>query len=256
MADKIDYQIYGDDMQAVQITLDPGESVFAEAGAMLSMDNGIEMQTSAGGLMKGLKRMLTDESFFITNFYNKGSERANVIFSAPYPGKIIPIDLKMFNGTFICQKDAFLCAAGGVEIAPTLVKKIGIGLFGGEGFILQKLTGDGFVFVHIGGTVLERELSAGETLRVDTGCIAGFASTVKYDIQFMSGFKNVLFGGEGLFLATLQGPGKIYLQTLPFSRLADRIISASRRNREETNVGGGGKGLGMLGRLIGGGDSF
>jgi len=161
MADKIDYQIYGDDMQAVQITLDPGESVFAEAGAMLSMDNGIEMQTSAGGLMKGLKRMLTGESFFITNFYNQGNQRANVIFSAPYPGKIIPIDLNMFNGTFICQKDAFLCAAGGVEITPTLVKKIGIGLFGGEGFILQKIVGDGFAFVHIGGTVLERELSAG-----------------------------------------------------------------------------------------------
>ncbi len=256
MADKIDYKILGDDMQAVQIILDPGESVFAEAGAMLSMDNGIEMQTQAGGIMKGLKRMLTGESFFITNFYNQGSERAGVIFSAPYPGKIIAIDLNAFNGTFICQKDAFLCAAGGVEISPMLVKKIGIGLFGGEGFILQKLTGDGFVFVHVGGTVLERELDVGESLRVDTGCIAAFASTVKYDIQFLSGFKNVLFGGEGMFLATMQGPGKIYLQTLPFSRLADRIISASRRNREETNIGGGGQGTSILGHLLGGGSNY
>ncbi len=254
MADKIDYQIFGDDMQAVQITLDPGESVFAEAGVMLSMDDGIEMQTSAGGLMKGLKRMLTGESFFITNFYNRGNQRASVIFSAPYPGKIIPIDLNVFGGSFICQKDAFLCAAGGVEVTPTLVKKIGIGLFGGEGFILQKIVGDGFAFVHIGGTVLERDLSAGEKLRVDTGCIGGFSPTVKYDIQFVSGFKNMLFGGEGMFLATLEGPGKVYLQTLPFSRLADRIITASRRNRGETNLGGGGKGV--IGKIIGGGGNF
>ena len=227
MADVIDYKIFGDDMQIVEIELDPGEGVRAEAGAMMYMDNGIEIQTSTGGgVFKGFKRMITGESFFITTFLYKGQGKGHVAFSAPYPGKIIPLDLS--GGSILCQKDAFLCAAKGIEIEVAFTKKIGVGLFGGEGFILQRLEGDGMAFVHAGGTVVERFLSGGEELRVDTGCLVAFSSSVTYDIQFIGGFTNALFGGEGVFLAKLAGPGCVYLQSLPFSRLVDRIFAASR----------------------------
>ncbi len=229
MADMIDYNILGNDMQAVEIQLDAGEGVRAEAGAMLYMDGGIEMETSTGGgLFKGFKRMLTGESFFITTFLNNSKDRKKVAFSAPFPGRILPIDLDRCGGSILCQKDSFLCAARGIEIEMAFTKKLGAGIFGGEGFILQRLAGDGLAFVHAGGTFLERDLKAGEVLKVDTGCLAALASTVDYDIQFVGGFKNALLGGEGVFLARLQGPGKVYLQSLPLSRLADRIIEASR----------------------------
>jgi uncharacterized protein (TIGR00266 family) len=228
MADIIDYKIFGDDMQLVEIELDPQESVRAEAGALMYMDNNIVMQTNAeGGMFKGFKRMIVGESFFITNFINSGSGKGRVAFSAPYPGKIIPVDLLEFNGQFICQKNSYLCSAKGIEIKIQFVKKIGAGIFGGEGFILQKLEGNGMAFIHAGGTIVEKFLEPGETLRVDTGCIVGFSETVDYDIKFVGGFKNALFGGEGIFLAQLTGPGKVYLQSLPFSRLADRIIQAA-----------------------------
>ncbi|MBD3325210.1 TIGR00266 family protein [candidate division KSB3 bacterium] len=227
MADVIDYKIVGDDMQLVEIELDPGEGVRAEAGAMMYMDDGIEIQTSTGGgMFRGFKRMVTGESFFITTFLYAGRGKGHVAFAAPYPGKIIPLDLS--SGSILCQKDAFLCAAQGIEIEVAFTKKLGAGLFGGEGFILQRLEGDGMAFVHAGGAILERYLAAGEQLRVDTGCLVAFSSSVDYDIQFIGGFKNALFGGEGLFLAKLTGPGCVYLQSLPFSRLADRIFAASR----------------------------
>jgi uncharacterized protein (TIGR00266 family) len=228
MADVIDYKIYGDDMQLVEVELDPGEGVRAEAGAMMYMEEGIEMQTSTGGgLFKGFKRMITGESFFITTFLYNGRGKGHVACGAPYPGKIIPLELSQFGGSFLCQKDAFLCAARGVEIEVAFTKKIGAGFFGGEGFILQRLEGEGMVFVHAGGTIIPRELSAGETLRVDTGCLVAFSLSVDYDIQFVGGFKNALFGGEGLFIAKMTGPGIVYLQSLPFSRLADRIFAAA-----------------------------
>ncbi len=246
MADVIEYKIHGNDMQVVEIILDPGEAVRAEAGAMMFMEDGIEMQTSTGGgLLKGLKRMVTGESFFITSFQNSGSGKKSVAFGAPYPGKIIPIDLSREGGTFLCQKDAFLCAAQGIEIEVAFTKRFGAGLFGGEGFILQKLVGDGLAFVHAGGAIIERELSEGETLKVDTGCLVALAPTVDYDIQFVGGFKNALFGGEGLFLARLTGPGKVFLQGLPFSRLADRIAAAAGTDRGEERGG-------LVGRIIGG----
>jgi uncharacterized protein (TIGR00266 family) len=227
MADVIDYKIFGNDMQAVEIELDPGEGVRAEAGAMMYMDDGIELQTSSdGGMFRGLKRVITGESFFITTFLYAGCGNGHVAFAAPYPGKIIPLDLS--NGSMLCQKDAFLCAAQGIEIEVEFAKRLGAGLFGGEGFILQRLEGDGMAFVHAGGTILERDLAPGEVLRVDTGCLVAFSKTVDYDIQFIGGFKNALFGGEGLFLAKLTGPGCLYLQSLPFSRLADRLFAASR----------------------------
>jgi len=245
MADVIDYKIHGDDMQIVEVELDPGETVRAEAGAMMFMEDGIEMETGAsGGLMGGIKRMVTGESFFITSFTNQGKDKGHVAFGAPYPGKIIPLDLAKLGGTFLCQKDAFLCAANGIEVDVAFTKKFGAGLFGGEGFILQKLAGDGLVFIHAGGTIIERDLKESETLRVDTGCLVALAPSVDYDIQMQKGFKNMLFGGEGLFLARLQGPGKVYLQGLPFSRLADRIGAA----------GGGadvGEERGLVGRLLG-----
>ena len=261
MSDVIDYKIYGDDMQIVEIELDPGEGVRAEAGTMMYMEPGIEMQTSTGGgLFKGFKRMITGESFFITTFLNNARNKSRVAFGAPYPGKIVPLDLGVLGGSFICQKDSFLCAARGVEIEVAFTKRIGAGLFGGEGFILQRLTGDGLSFVHAGGTIVEKRLAAGETLRVDTGCLAAFAPTVDYDIQFMGGFKNSLFGGEGLFLASLTGPGLVYLQSLPLSRLADRIVAASRfgsNQGEQRGMGGMGLGgavlgAGLLGSFLGG----
>lgn len=259
MADVIDYNIIGDDMQLVEIELDPGEGVRAEAGAMMYMEPGIEMQTSSGAgsvgsaLFKGFKRMLTGESFFITTFVHGGQGKGHVAFGAPYPGKIIPVDLGQFGGSILCQKDSFLCAAKGIEIEVAFTRKIGAGLFGGEGFILQRLQGDGMAFVHAGGAIIRKELAAGQTLRVDTGCLVAFAPTVEYDIQFVGGFKNALFGGEGLFMATVTGPGVVYLQSLPFSRLADRISAAAAfgRGREESR-GVAGIGGSILGGLLGG----
>jgi uncharacterized protein (TIGR00266 family) len=229
LSDEIDYKIIGNDIQVVEIELDPGEGVRAEAGAMLYMNGGVEMQTSTGGgLFKGFKRMLTGESFFITTFLNTARDRQKVAFAAPYPGRILAADLFRMGGSIICQKDSFLCAARGIEIEVAFTKKLGAGLFGGEGFILQRLEGDGLAFIHAGGVLLERDLESGEVLMVDTGCLAAFASSVDYDIQFVGGFKNALLGGEGIFLAKLKGPGKVYLQSLPLSRLADRIIEASK----------------------------
>jgi uncharacterized protein (TIGR00266 family) len=263
MADDIDYEIIGNDMQIVEIELDPGEAVQAEAGAMAYMGPGIQMQTGRGnegggllgGLKKGLKRALTGESFFITSFIHKGSGKGHVAFAAPYPGKILPLDLSKFGGSILCQKDAFLCAARGVEVELAFTRKLGAGLFGGEGFILQRLRGNGLAFIHIGGTVIRKDLAPGETYQVDTGCVAAFTETVTYDITWSRDFKNALFGGEGVVLATLTGPGTVYMQSLPFSRLADRIFAASAYNRnrdEQTGIGGSG----VLGGLLGGDRSF
>ncbi len=229
LVDVIDYNIFGNDIQVVEIELDAGEGVRAEAGAMLYMDRGIGMQTSTGGgLFKGFKRMLTGESFFITTFLNNANEIRKVAFAAPFPGRILPVDLGSAGGSILCQKDSFICAARGIEIEVAFTKKLGVGLFGGEGFILQRLEGNGLVFIHAGGALLEMDLESGEALMVDTGCLAALAPSVDYDIQFVGGFKNALLGGEGIFLARLEGPGKVYLQSLPLSRLADRIIEASR----------------------------
>lgn len=249
MADIIDYKIYGEDLQLVEIELDPGEGVRAEVGAMVYMEDGIQMQTSTGGgLFKGFKRMITGDSFFISSFVNSGRSKSRVAFGAPYPGRVIPLDLGPLGGRFLCQKDSFLCAAQGIEIEVAFTKRIGAGLFGGEGFILQRLEGNGLAFVHAGGMVVQKELAAGETLRVDTGCLVAFAPSVNYDIQFVGGFKNALFGGEGLFLAKMTGPGAVYLQSLPLSRLADRILAGARLKTGDSssNVGG------VLGSLLGG----
>ena len=250
MGDVIDYKVHGDDMQLVEVELDPGEGVRAEVGAMMFMEAGIEMQTStSGGLFKGFKRMITGESFFITTFLNQAGGKRHVAFGAPYPGKIIPLDLSAMGGTFLCQKDGFLCAAKGIEIEVAFTRKIGAGLFGGEGFILQRLTGDGMAFIHAGGTIIQRNLLPGQTLRVDTGCLVALAPSVNYDIQFIGGFRNALFGGEGLFLATLTGPGLVYLQSLPFSRLADRVLAATRSQVGEKK-GVAGIGGNILGGLL------
>ncbi|MBX3750518.1 MAG: TIGR00266 family protein [Opitutaceae bacterium] len=261
---EIDYRIHGDDMQYVEIGLDPGEATVAEAGGMMYMDDGIAMETVFGdgsakssGLMGALlgagKRLLTGESLFMTVFQNQAATKRTVAFGAPYPGKIIPVHLSELGGELITQKDSFLCAAKGVSIGIAFQRRLGTGLFGGEGFIMQRLTGDGFAFVHAGGTLHERQLAAGETLRVDTGCIVAFQPSVDYDIQFVGGIKTALFGGEGLFFATLRGPGRIWLQSLPFSRLAGRIVAAApktgRGGREEGSV------LGGLGRLVDGDNS-
>ncbi len=251
MADVIDFKIVGDDMQLVEVELDPGEAVRAEAGAMMYMEEGIQMQTGTdGGMFTGLKRMVTGESFFITSFLHTGQGKGHVAFGAPYPGKIIPLDMTRMGGQFLCQKDAFLCAAKGIEIEVAFTKRIGAGLFGGEGFILQRLEGDGMAFVHAGGTIVERDMRDGETLRVDTGCLVAFSPTVDYDIQFVGGFKNALFGGEGLFLAVLRGPGKVYLQSLPFSRLADRLKAASGWSQKGEKKGIAGMGGDLLGGIL------
>lgn len=252
MADVIDYQIYGDDLQLVEVELDSGEGVRGEAGTMTYMEDGVEMSTgTGGGIFKGLKRAFTGESFFITSFVNNGSSKSHVAFAAPYPGKIIPLDLGKMGGTFLCQKDSFLCAAAGIEIEVAFTKRIGAGLFGGEGFILQRLQGSGLAFLHAGGTIIEKDLADGETLRVDTGCLVGFAPSVDYDIQFIGGFTNALFGGEGLFFTKLTGPGKVYLQSLPFSRLADRI-EAGLKSQSGERKGAAGIGGDILGGLISG----
>lgn len=249
-AHEIDFRIIGDDIHVVEIELDPGEGVRAEVGSMLYMEDGIRMQTTTGGgVLEGLKRAITGESFFITNFSNDATVRRKAAFAAPYPGKILDINPASYGGTFLCQKDAFLCAAMGIDINIAFTKRIGAGLFGGEGFILQELKGDGHAFIHAGGTIIKRELSANETLRVDTGCLVGLSPDVSYDIQFIGGFKNALFGGEGLFLAVLKGPGTVFLQSLPFSRIADRIVAAARfgGGREESRGIGG-----IFGSLISG----
>lgn len=245
-ADEIDYTIYGDDMQLVEVELDPGESVVAEAGSMTYMEPDIKMDTIFGdgsgrdegkGIMGKLmgagKRALTGESLFMTVFQNIGSGKSHVAFAAPYPGKIIPVEIKSFGASIICQKDAFLCAAKGVSIGIHLQKRIGAGLFGGEGFIMQKLTGDGLVFLHAGGTIVKKELAPGEVLRLDTGCLVAISETVEYDVAFAGDIKSGFFGGEGLFLATLKGPGHVWIQSLPFSRMADRIARATYGNKDE-----------------------
>ena len=258
---EIDYHIHGDDMQFVEIELDPQEAVVAEAGGMMFMEEGIEMETIfgdgsqqntgfLGSLMGAGKRLLTGESLFMTVFLNRGLAKKKVAFGAPYPGKIIAVHLPEIGGELIAQKDSFLCAAKGVSVGIAFNKKIGAGLFGGEGFIMQRLTGDGWAFIHAGGTIIQKQLGPGEVLRVDTGCIVAFQPTVQFDIQFVGKIKTALFGGEGLFFATLRGPGHVWLQSLPFSRLADRIHSAAPRaggsGREEGSV------LGGLGRMLDG----
>ncbi len=260
---EVDYKIYGDDLQAVEIELDPQETIVAEAGGMNWMEEDIEFEARLGdgskpnsgffGKILGIgKRLLTGESIFLTHFTNQGVRKRCVAFASPYPGKILPLDLSKVGGSVICQKDAFLCAAKGTEITITLTKKLGAGFFGGEGFILQKLIGDGMAFLHAGGTIVEKQLN-GDKLRVDTGCIVGFTGNIDYSIERAGGLKSMLFGGEGLFLATLQGTGTVYLQTLPFSRLADRIL------RSAPSQGGKSKGegsvLGSLGRMVDG-DNF
>jgi uncharacterized protein (TIGR00266 family) len=260
---EVDYKIYGDDLQAVEIELDPQETIVAEAGGMNWMEEDIVFEARLGdgskpnsgffGKILGIgKRLLTGESIFLTHFTNQGVRKRCVAFASPYPGKILPLDLSKVGGSVICQKDAFLCAAKGTEITITLTKKLGAGFFGGEGFILQKLIGDGMAFLHAGGTIVEKQLN-GDKLRVDTGCIVGFTGNIDYSIERAGGLKSMLFGGEGLFLATLQGTGTVYLQTLPFSRLADRIL------RSAPSQGGKSKGegsvLGSLGRMVDG-DNF
>ncbi len=257
---EIDYRIHGDDMQFVEIELDPQEAVVAEAGGMMFMDDGIAMETIFGdgaprpsGIMGALlgagKRLLTGESLFMTVFQNQRGGKRRVAFSAPYPGKIVAVNLRELGGELIAQKDSFLCAAKGVSIGIAFQKKLGAGLFGGEGFIMQRLTGDGWAFIHAGGTLYERTLAPGEVLRVDTGCLVAFQPGVDYDIQLVGGIKTALFGGEGLFFATLRGPGKVWLQSLPLSRLAGRIVAASRSGKEEGSV------LGGLGRVLDGDNS-
>ncbi|KGK99774.1 hypothetical protein LI82_00800 [Methanococcoides methylutens] len=259
MADEIDYKIHGNEMQLVEIGLDKGETVKAEAGAMMFMGDGIKMETSTGGgILKGLKRAFSGEGFFITSFTQTGKGKGSVAFGAPYPGKIVPIDLSEEGGSFLCQKDSFLCAADGTDVTIAFSKRIGAGLFGGEGFILQRLHGDGLAFVHAGGTVLKKELAQGETLRVDTGCLVAFSESIDYDIQLVGGFKNALFGGEGMILATVKGPGKVYLQSLPFSRLADRIAAAIGSGESNRGESGGISGIGeaALGGILGGDRKF
>jgi uncharacterized protein (TIGR00266 family) len=258
---EIDYKIVGNEMQFVEVELDPQEAAIAEAGGMMYMDPGIQMQTifgdgsrQTGGFMDSIfnagKRLLSGEGLFTTVFQNQGVGKQRVAFAAPYPGKIVPVHLREIGGTLIAQKDAFLCGAKGVSLGIAFQKKIGVGLFGGEGFIMEKLEGDGWVFIHASGTLVQRDLAPGEVLKVDTGCVVAYMPSVDFDIQFVGGIKSAIFGGEGLFFATLRGPGRIWLQSLPLSRLADRIYSAAPKgggnSREEGSV------LGGLGRMIGG----
>ena len=257
---KVDYKVIGDDIQIVEVELDPGETVIAEAGAMNYMDDGITFEAKMGDgskpdgglfgkLMDAGKRAITGESIFLTHFTNSGSGKKSVAFAAPYPGKIIPIDMTKVNGELLCQKDAFLCAALGTEVGIAFTKRLGAGFFGGEGFILQRLRGDGMAFVHVGGTVIKKKLN-NDIIRVDTGCIAAFTSGINYDIERAGSLKSMFFGGEGLFLATLSGTGVVLLQSLPFSRMADRIL------QHAPSAGGSRKGegsiLGGIGDLIGG----
>ena len=264
--DVVDYEIKGAEMQFVEIELDPGEAAVGEAGSMMFMDAGIQMDTvfgdgspPQGGLLGKLlgagKRLVTGESLFTTVFTNQAAGKLKVAFAAPYPGKILPMDLRQLGGMLICQKDAFLCAARGVSLGIHFQQKMSVGFFGGEGFIMQKLEGDGLAFVHAGGTVVKRELRAGQTLFVDTGCLVALTPTVQFEIQYVGKIKTALFGGEGLFFAKLSGPGTVWLQSLPFSRLASRIFAAAPQNggrREEGSVLGGFASGGLLGGLLGG----
>ncbi|PRX54296.1 TIGR00266 family protein [Flagellimonas meridianipacifica] len=263
-AHEIDYEIYGEEMQYVEIELDPQEAVVAEAGSFMMMDTDIKMDTIFGDgsgqdsgvlgkLFSAGKRLLTGESLFMTAFLNVGGGKKQVSFASPYPGKIVPIDLSELGGKFICQKDAFLCAAKGVSVGIEFSRKLGRGLFGGEGFIMQKLEGDGLAFVHAGGALAKKELGPGEVLKVDTGCIVGFDQSVNYDIEFVGGIKNTIFGGEGLFFATLRGPGTVYVQSLPFSRLAGRVLAAVPRGGKDK---GEGSILGGLGDMVMGDRGF
>ncbi|MEZ6091337.1 MAG: TIGR00266 family protein [Pirellulaceae bacterium] len=258
-SDQIDYEIFGSESQYCEITLDPGETVIAEAGAMMYMDQGIEMQTvfgdpsqSGGGFwskaLSAGKRALTGESLFMTTFTHRGHGRAKVAFGSPYPGRMIPLHLDQLGGEIILQKDAFLCGAKGIKVDIAFQKRIGVGLFGGEGFIMQRLRGDGIAIAHAGGTMLHRMLAPGQQLRMDTGCLMGLGPTVQYDIQMVGGIKNTFFGGEGLFLATVTGPGPVWMQSLPFSRLAGRVIATA----PQTGSGSKGEGslLGGFGNLL------
>ncbi len=260
-ADVIDYEIFGEEMQFVEVTLDPGEMVVAEAGSMMYMTESIKMETVFGDpsaaqnqgflgkMLTAGKRVLTGESLFMTTFSNQGQRREQVAFASPYPGKIVPLHLDELGGELICQKDSFVCAARGVQIGIAFTQKFGAGLFGGEGFIMQKLTGDGICLIHAGGTLVKRTLQPGESLRLDTGCLVALMPSVNYDIKWVGGLKNTLFGGEGMVFATLTGPGDVWLQSLPFSRLAGRIYAAAPQRggaREEGSV------LGMFGNLLDG----
>ncbi len=256
---EIDYRILGEEMQYVEVELDPNETAVAEPGAFMMMDDGIQMQTifgdgsnqQNGGLLGKLfsagKRMLVGENLFMTAFTNVSQGKKHVSFASPYPGKIIPLDLYRLGGKITCQKDAFLCAAKGVSVGIEFQRKLGTGLFGGEGFIMEKLEGDGMAFMHAGGHVQQKELQAGEIIKIDTGCIVAFTQTVNYDIQFVGGIKNTLFGGEGVFFATLQGPGTVWIQSLPISRLASRILQYGTTNRREE-----GSILGGIGNIVDG----
>ena len=266
--DVVDYEIKGAEMQFVEVELDPGEAAIGEAGSMMFMEAGIEMDTvfgdgsaqQGGGLFGKLlgagKRLITGESLFTTVYTNQSSAKKRVAFGAPYPGKILPMDLRQLGGTLICQKDAFLCAARGVSLGIALQRKLGAGFFGGEGFIMQKLEGDGLAFVHAGGTVVRRDLQAGETLLIDTGCVVAYTQGVDFDIQYVGKIKTALFGGEGIFLARVTGPGQVWLQSLPFSRLASRIFAATPqtggRSRDEGSLLTGVAGGSLLGGLLGG----
>lgn len=252
---EIDYKLFGDDMQFVEVELDPQETVVAEAGALMMMEDGVEMETifgdgsgSGGGgfmgkLMGAGKRLITGESLFMTTFTNVGAGKKHVSFASPYPGKIIPMDLSQHNGKIICQKDAFLAAAKGVSVGIEFQRRLGTGFFGGEGFIMQKLEGDGMAFVHAGGTIVEKQLIPGEVLRVDTGCLVAMTQDVDYNIEMVKGVKTALFGGEGLFFATLRGPGTVWIQSLPFSRLASRVFAAAPQtpggSKDEGSIAGG-----------------
>lgn len=263
IADEIDYEIFGSEMQYVEITLDPGETVIAEAGGMMYQSAAIKMESVFGNpgdsgqgfwgkVASAGKRVLTGESLFMTTFTNNGGTREIVAFSAPYPGKIIPMHLDALGGELICQKDSFLCGAKGIQVDIAFQKRIGVGLFGGEGFIMQRLRGDGIACVHAGGTIVEKELAPGERLKLDTGCLVALMPSVDYNIEFVGGFKNTIFGGEGLFLASLTGPGKVWLQSLPFSRLAGRVLANAPQ-------AGGSKGegsvLGGIGNILMGDNS-
>ncbi len=260
-AHEIDYKIFGEELQYVEIELDPLEAVVAESGSFMMMEEDIQMDTIMGdgsGQTQGIlgklfdagKRLLVGEGLFMTVFSNRGSGKRRISFAAPYPGKIEAVNLLDFGGKFICQKDAFLCAAKGVRIGIEFSKKLGRGFFGGEGFIMEKLEGDGMAFVHAGGMLSKKVLLPGEVLKIDTGCLVGFSHTVDYDIEFVGGIKNTIFGGEGMFFARLEGPGTVYIQSLPFSRLTARILSYAGRKRGEGSI------LGGLGDLLDGDNSF
>jgi len=259
---EIDYRIIGEEMQCVEIELDPLETVIAEAGSLMYMDADIAMETIFGDgstkhegvfgkVFSAGKRLLTGESLFMTAYTHQGMSKKHVAFAAPYPGKIIPLNLAALGGKVLCQKQAFLCAAKGVAVGIAFQKRLGAGFFGGEGFIMQKIEGDGMAFAHAGGTIVERTLKPGEKLKVDTGCLVALTQDVNYDIEFVGGIKNTLFGGEGLFFATLSGPGKIWLQSLPFSRLADKIIANAPKRAGGKRTGEGSV-LGGIGDLLDG----